>query len=304
MIKKTAIIGMGALGLLYADQITTGLQDKSAVTFVMDDDRAKRHEKDSYTINGEEKHFQVKRPGEVSPFDLVIVAVKYNELKSALDVMAPCVGEETIILSVMNGITSEEIIGERFGREKVLTTVAQGMDAMRDGTTLRYTKCGNLHIGQLPSDRPTNLREVVDFFTKASVPHIVEEDILYRLWFKFMLNVGINQTCMVFDTTYGVATDPSTKAYETMMGAMDEVRQMAERKGVTLTKEDMATCVKIEKTLDPEGYPSMSQDRYAGRRSEVDMFAGEVIRMGKAYGIPTPCNDFFLARVREIEAAY
>lgn len=57
-------------------------------------------------------------------FDLVIVAVKYNSLASALETMKNCVGPDTIIISVLNGISSEKIIGERFGMDKMLMTVA------------------------------------------------------------------------------------------------------------------------------------------------------------------------------------
>lgn len=304
MIQNVSIIGMGALGLLYADQITSGLQNMDMVQFVMDPERADRHRRDTYTINGETKQFRIVSSAEAHPADLVIVAVKYGSLPEALDTMASSVDAHSIIISVMNGVTSENIIAERYGASRIVHTVAQGMDAMRDGTTLRYTQCGALRIGTADNTLVPLVDEVEDLFIRAKVPYVRESDILYRLWFKYMLNIGINQTCMVFDTNYGVATTPGTESNEKMIGAMREVVKVAAAKGIRLTEADLQQCIEIEKTLDPEGFPSMAQDRKAGRKSEVDMFAGEMIRMADDLGIDVPYNRFFYEKVKEIEAAY
>lgn len=304
MIKTVSIIGMGALGLMYADQLITGLDTNIEVNFVMDENRAARHLNDIYTINNEIKRFDITTYEDAKPVDLIIVAVKFTDLPAAIDSMTNCVGPETIILSVMNGISSERIIAERYGWNKMIYSVAQGMDAMRDGSTLRFTKTGNLHIGATDAEMQVRLSKVQELFEAANLPHIVEEDIMYRLWFKFMLNVGINQTCMVYDTDYGTSTTPTTDAYATCSGAMKEVVALAPFNNVKLTDEDVEKAMTILRTLDPKGYPSMAQDRKAGRKSEVDMFAGEVLRQSKLYNIPTPINEDLYKRVMEIEKQY
>ena len=72
-IKQVAIVGMGALGLLFGDRIAKNMGNES-VCFVADSDRVKRYANTVFTINGEEKHFIVKSKEEVTPVDLVIVA--------------------------------------------------------------------------------------------------------------------------------------------------------------------------------------------------------------------------------------
>jgi len=302
--KTVNIIGMGALGLLYADQITKGLGDNDVVSFVMDEERAKRHKNDTYSINGVKKNFNIVSTAEAKEADLVIVAVKYTALEEALNVMETSVGRNTIIVSVMNGVTSERIIAKRYGMDKLIYCVAMGMDAMRDGTTLKYTQSGKLRIGGTDEAMNKRADAVESFFKTAGVDYVREEDILYRMWFKYMLNVGVNQTCMVYDTTYGVATSDGTEPNVKMVGAMHEVVEIAGKKGINLTEADLQQCIDIERTLDPEGYPSMAQDRKASRKSEVDMFAGEMIRMGQEYGVDVPFNRFFYEKVKEIEAEY
>lgn len=298
-IKRTAIVGMGALGLLYGGHIAKAGE---VVDYLLDEERYQTYQGRTFTCNGEKMDVRFRKSTEVTPYDLVIVAVKYNSLPSALDTMAAAVDEHTILLSVMNGIDSEELISERYGRENIVYTVAQGMDAMRSGSALVYTRMGELHIGRLPDQSPEPLAAVVAFFDKIAMPYLEEEHILYRMWAKWMLNVGINQTCMVYDTTYYGATRGETPR-KVLVGAMQEVIDLSRHTGVNLEQSELAFYLKLLDTLDPNGYPSMEQDRKAGRRTEVEMFAGTVLRMAERYGMEAPYNRFLYDRVQEIEGA-
>ena len=171
MIQNTLIIGMGALGLLYADIIAKA-KGQDAVAFVMDEQRLAKYKDTTFTINGEGKQFRMISDKEAKPADLLIVAVKYNGLRPALETMKACVDGHTIIISVMNGIDSEEIIAEAFGKEHMIYTVAQAMDAMKFGDDLSYTKRGELRIGVIEESQIENLRAVAEFFEeyKCHIP--------------------------------------------------------------------------------------------------------------------------------------
>ncbi len=301
-IKDTAIIGMGALGVLYGSHIRKQCKN-DAVCFVMDEMRAEKYKDAVVTCNGEKQQFRIVADSEAKPVDLVIVAVKYTGLHEALEVMKNCVGENTTIISVLNGISSEEIIGARYGMEKIVYTVAQGMDAMKFANVLNYTRMGNLHIGKTKDCDPERFDALVRFFEAIRLPYIHEEDILYRMWGKFMLNVGINQTCMVYQTTYSGALSRGA-ANRTLIAAMREVIALANAEGVALSEKDLNDYIEVIKTLKPEGTPSMGQDRINKRASEVELFAGTVIALAKKHGLYVPENKFLLERVREIEKGY
>ncbi len=301
-IQKTAIVGMGALGMMYGAHIQRAA-GKSAVVFVMDSARFQRHQNDTYTVNGVRQDFAIRDCTAEAPADLVIVATKYNGLAAALDVMENIIGENTVILSVMNGITSEGIIAARFGDQNLVHCVALGMDAMREGTHLTYTKKGKLQIGIVDEKQKPALLRVARFFDRIEMPYSIEEDILHAMWGKFLLNVGINQTCMVYETTYQGALE--TPAYfEAMTAAMREVIAIAHKEGVRLTEEDVKRYLKVLRTLQPDGYPSMRQDALAQRKSEVELFAGTVLKIAEKHGVPAPTNAFFARKIREMEAAY
>ena len=240
----------------------------------------------------------------MEPVDLVIVAVKYNGLPSAIETMKSCVGKDTIILSVMNGIDSEEMIAEAYGKEHLIYTVAQGMDAMKFGDALHYTKEGELRIGVVEEAQKKNLEEVCYYFDDIQMPYTAEDDILKRMWGKFMLNVGVNQTCLAYSTNYAGTLAEGTEENKMFVTAMEEVIALANAYGIGLTRDDLDYYVKIIGTLSPTGVPSMRQDGIAKRYSEVEMFAGTVRRMAKEKGMKTPANDLLYDKIKAIEATY
>ena len=301
-IKNVSIIGMGALGLMYGAHISDHLS-ADAVTFIMDNKRFEKYENTTFTVNEKAYQFQMASANEAKAADLLIVAVKYTGLEEALDVMKNCIGPDTIIISVLNGISSESIIASRYGMNQIIHTVAQGMDAMKFQNSLHYTQMGELHIGITESSRQPLLECLAQFFDQIKMPYVTENDILYRMWGKFMLNVGINQTCMVYDTNYAGALAEG-EANRTMVAAMREVLSLANLEGVQLSEKDLTFYVNLLHTLSPEGMPSMAQDRINKKYSEVDMFAGAVMELAKKHNMFVPTNLYLYQKAKEIEAGY
>ncbi len=294
-------MGMGALGLLFGQMINENNKDGENF-FLMDEDRRKRHENDVYRINGREVHFPVRVPEECEgkKADLLMIATKYDSLRDAIKLSQCVVCEDTVIVSLLNGINSEEIISETFDRRRIIDCVPIGMDAMRDGSSLKYTKTGKLQIGARYDDQKEGLALLEDFFEKVSLPFEVCDDIVHAMWNKFMINVGINQACMVYEASYSQVLGGET-AFKDLMGAMREVTAVARKAGVNLTEDDLNADMEILKSLDPDGYPSMRQDAVAKRKTEVEMFAGEMIRLSKIYNVPVPVNEKFYQKIREME---
>ncbi len=289
-IKTTAVYGLGALGMLFGSQLQKTYGPEN-VKFVMDSPRFARHKSDRYTINDEPFAFSLVDLADVTaPSDLVIVAVKGPDLAAVVDQIAPSVGPDTILISLMNGISSEDLLAEKYGRSHILDCIAIGMDAMREGTQLHYTKPGKIQFGSRDGSQTEETAALEQYLSAAGIPHEVRNDIRTAMWRKFLLNVGVNQACTIYETDYGHVTTPGPVCEE-MKEAMREVIRIAEAEGIVLTEDDIVAAIELEKTLKPDGYPSMRQDALAGRQTEVDLFAGTVIAKGKAHGIPTPVNE-------------
>lgn len=302
MIKRIGIVGMGALGLLYANWVKESNLGV-VVDFVMDEKRYQRNQDVIYKINNQTVDFTKVPCTQVKPYDLVIVAVKATALTSALDVMENMVDEHTTIISVLNGITSEKIIGQRFDSNQVLYAIAQGMDAVKFENELTYTNRGHLLLGVNNKEQEARLQELTAFFDQVKLTYYVKEDILHHLWAKFMLNVGINQICMVYDTNYGGAMEPG-ESHEMMIKAMKEVIELSKYEGIDLGLQDLQFYLDLIATLDPLGLPSMAQDAKSRRYSEVELFSGTVLNLAKKHHLQMPTNEFLYQRIKEIESKY
>ncbi|ULT57913.1 ketopantoate reductase family protein [Neobacillus drentensis] len=300
VIKKVSIIGLGALGILFGNQLAKKLP-RTDLRIIADQDRIQRYKEDGVFCNGERCDFNYVMPQEVcEPADLLIIAVKFNGLDDAIQAVKQHVGEKTIILSLLNGITSEEIIGEAYGRDKILYCVAQGMDAVKVENQLTYDHIGMICFGGNETEKVNILAE---FFEQVEIPYEVDPDMLKRLWGKFMLNVGVNQTVAVFESNYG-AVQLEGPARTMMISAMREVMSLSEKVGVRLSEEDLVYWLKVLGTLSPDGKPSMAQDVEARRFSEVELFSGTVVKLGKRYNVPTPVNQVLYQQIKLTESQY
>ena len=124
-----------------------------------------------------------------------------------------------------------------------------------------------------------------------------------RMWGKFMLNVGVNQTVAVFGPDYGAVQQYGWQR-DTMIAAMREVIALSCFEGVHLTEDDLRYWLGILATLNPKGKPSMRQDVEAKRPSEVGLFSGAVLEIGKRHSLDVPVNRMLFGRIEEIEAQY
>ena len=277
-IKTSALIGLGALGILFGRKMP-------GVQVIADENRIARYSAEPVVCNGEACSFRYVTPAEGKPVDLLLVAVKATVLEQAIQDIAKFIGPDTVILSVLNGITSEEHIDAAYPGH-TLWSVAIGMDATRTGRTLVFNQAGKIQFGE------------------CGIANEPCGDILYKQWNKLMVNDGLNQAAAAFDQPYGGLRQPG-EAQDMMRAAMQEVIRLANLEGVPLPPDnDVQFIDAMMPTFNPEGMPSMRQDVLAKRPTEVEEFAGVVRQRAKKYGMPTPANDFFYTRIREIEAGY
>jgi 2-dehydropantoate 2-reductase len=89
-----------------------------------------------------------------------------------------------------------------------------------------------------------------------------------------------------------------------MESAMREVMAVAEAQKVQLSQADLVNWFSVLSGLSPEGRPSMLQDVEAKRKTEVEMFAGKMIELGKVFHIPVPVNEAFFRIIRVMEEHY
>ena len=183
----------------------------------------------------------------------------------------------------------------------MLGCVALGMDANRAGTALTFSRPGRLQLGQLADGQDAAVDETAAFLSTAGLKVECMGNIRRALWSKFMLNVGINQTCMVYDIPYGPALHQKPYS-DDLRQAMREVVVISQAEGIGLNETDLQQAIDLIDTLDPQASPSMRQDFLAGRKTESELFCGTVLEYARRHGIETPVNLRYQNLIHQIEA--
>jgi 2-dehydropantoate 2-reductase len=299
-IHSVALVGLGALGILFGTPLSKvpGVE----LTVLADAGRIERYRKEGVTFNGEPVNFHFSTPEDAKPADLVLFGVKYSALEAAMDIASPAIGKNTILVSLLNGIISEEVLDARWPGQ-VLWEVSTDMDATRVGRALVCHARGKIQIGERDGQLTPRLETVAALFQRAGITTEVREDILFRQWFKLMVNVGVNQASAAFDVPYGGLVQEG-EARQAMLGAMEEVIQVSGLEGCPLPADAATGWVPLLEGFNPTGMPSLRQDVLAKRPTEVELFSGTILRCAAKHGLPCPVNQMLYDRIRAIEAAY
>lgn len=299
-ITNVAIIGAGAMGAAYASRFFDA--PGFSTVLVARDHRCDLLKTQGLTVNGKHYSIPVVHPDEKPPAaDLVLVALKAHHLSDAVNDLKNLVGDDTQFVSVMNGLDSEERLGAVYGMDKVLYAIAVGIDALRQGPSVTYTNPGKIYFGEaensVPAERVLRVREAFD---RAGIASEIPADMMRMLWWKFMINVGINQASAVMRVPYGIFQS-SPDAQALMKTLMREVVAVAHRAGVNLGEKDIDDWSGVLNTLSPHGKTSMLQDIEAGRKTEVESFAGTMVELSRKYAVPAPANEVLFSIIRVLE---
>ncbi|MFA9381428.1 MAG: ketopantoate reductase family protein [Acetanaerobacterium sp.] len=301
--KKIALIGAGAIGTVYARHLHDEYANNFAV--VAAGARAERLRQSGITLNETSFFPRVISPQEPDfTADLILVCVKNYHLSQAIKEIRGLVGEHTVILPVLNGITARDLILAAYPQNHVLYGLALYIDAIRTPDGVINTNDGIIQLGNADNTTPApEVQAVSDCLTEAGIGIQVCPDMIRTIWKKWMLNVGCNQVTAITRTNFNrLTTIPESQSL--FHDAMMEVVSLAAAAGVSLTQEDALEFEELMKTFSPQGKTSMLQDVEAGRITEVDSFGGTVIELGRQFGVPTPVNDVLYRIIKSIEQMY
>ena len=287
-ITNVFVCCIGAVGSIYADKIEKFTPQNLRV--LVDEARLERYKKNPTVFNGRVLDFNYILPNDTSfKADLIIIATKFDGLNDVIKNIKNFVYDDTVILSLLNGVTSEKIIAKTYGREKLLYSYFIGHSAIRDGRNITHDDVNTIVYGSENSNDFENVERIQDFFEQAGINYLIPDDIIHSLWLKYMLNVSANQTTAILRMNFGEMLE-NDKCMDFAINVMKEVQAIAKAEGVRNTESMINETIEHLHTMIPEGKTSMLQDVEAGRKTEVEMFAGTVIKLGKEFGIPTPYN--------------
>lgn len=294
------LVGLGAIGASFGAQFVKHKQADFKV--LVNEERFSRYQAEGVRVNREMVDFDYLVPSTQAPkADLIILATKYHQLVEALDLIEPVVGHHTQILSLLNGINSEDIIAGRYGWHRTVYGLCFGIDAVRENGEIWYGNLGRIVFGEADNTIHSERIDLIEkVFKRNGIPYEIPDDFLRVQWRKFMINVGNNLTSAIMLAPYGVYQQiPEARAV--MIDVMKEVMLIANAKGIALGQSDIDGYLEMLPSFEPHGKSSTHQDMEANRKTEVEMFAGTVCSLGEELGIATPLCDFMLKTIRTME---
>lgn len=296
-IKKISLIGLGAMGVFFAPRLQAAFGADFRI--IAEGERKRRLETKGVTVNGVNYRFPIVTPDIANdPADLILIGVKGYSLDQAIADIRNQVGPDTLILSLLNGVESEEKLIASFGEEHILYAFMRMSVVMKDGTADFDPYWGKVHFGERwnqPGAYSERVLAVKAVFDLADIPYEIDDDMLKGIWFKYMCNIGENMTCALLGVPFG-SFRVSEHANWFRVEGMREVARIAQKKGIAVGEDEIALQNRTILTLPYSNKPSTLQDLEAGKHTEIEMFAGTVVRMGREVGVPTPlCQAFYHA---------
>ena len=299
-IRKVIIYGLGSIGSIFAVQISKYKEIETKV--LIDEERYNRYKKEPTIFNNEPYIFNYILPSYTNfKADLIIIATKNAGLKSAIRDIGNFIQDNTIIISLLNGITSEEEIAKIYGSNKVITSFYIGHSSIRDGRNIKQDGIYKIVVGITKEQENNKLKRLIDFFERTKINYEVSKQIENEYWKKFIINVGINQLSAVTELTLKEIKKDKKLTF-LLKGIMKEAENIA---AVCNIKEHAKIYKEAEKFLLEEiddAFPSMLQDIIAKRETEVDIFAGTIIKLGEKYNIETPLNKDIYKIIKDKES--
>lgn len=314
---KITVVGPGALGCLIGGFLAKTGED---VWFLdKHSERATKLRDDGIKIEGISGEHNVKvkatcESKETGTSDLVIICVKSYDTETAIKNIKSIISDDTLVLTLQNGLGNIEIIGEIVGQEKVIGGItSHGSTSLGDGH-IRHAGRGETIIGrwyqassrkgvkkwQIPRRR---LEEVASVLRKANFETKVSDNIKEIIWSKLIINVGINALTAVTHLKNGDLLEHEWSK-DIMRQAVLEATKVAKRRRISLTYSDPIKKVESVCSSTADNLSSMLQDVLRKKKTEIDYINGAIVSEGESLEIPTPVNSILTNLVKAVESSY
>lgn len=292
--RTVALIGAGAVGAFFIRGLSNVLGDNFCV--IAEGERAERLREKGLVINGEQVFPHVCTPEEATGADLILITTKYNGFHEILDSVKLMTAPHTVVVSALNGIDSEETLAEVIGEEHLLNAF-MFVQSTRVGNTIDYNlDAKGLIFGDKNTPEKTSQADALDrLLTKAGIAHRFSPDIYTEQWQKFALNISNNLPQAILNVGFEAYIDsPHVRFIHDQL--FDEAIRVAAAYGITIEYEENK-----HGRVRPDARFSTLQDIDAGRPTEIDMFAGALMRKADAVGIEVPYTTFAYHAIRVLE---
>jgi 2-dehydropantoate 2-reductase len=302
---KIAMMGSGAMGGLFGGLLVRSGEEVWLVGNKKEQIDQIRSAGLTFEEKGEIQIIPMKATldaASVGKADVVIFFVKTYDTQVAVSDALVLEKEDTIFLTLQNGLGNEEVICQKIDRKKVMLGITGHGATLLGPGHIRHAGWGKTFIGELDHRMTDRARRIAQTFSEAGIETEVSSNIHGQVWEKLLVNVGINALTALTGFKNGQLLDyPETSGL--MERLVVEAEEVARRKGIRL-EEDPIEKVRRVAEATKENRSSMGQDVDRRQKTEIDAINGAVVREAQALGIPVPFNQAVTDLVKAIEKSF
>ncbi|MFS7244409.1 2-dehydropantoate 2-reductase [Rahnella inusitata] len=287
---RILVVGAGATGGYFGARLAQAGQD---VTFLLREKRALAVQEHGLTVHSPhgDFHFQptVLQASQLTgPYDLILLTVKSFGLEAAMKDIAPVVGEQTMILPVLNGMKHMETLSLRFGEHALiggLCKINATLDA--EGHIHQMTPMHQIFYGELSGDKSERILRVDQAFQNAGFEAFLSETIISDLWEKWLLLSSFGAiTCTMRGNIGQVASAPGGKEF--VLGIVNEALTTMKAFGYAERAAAVAKTKEAVTDKNSQQTSSMYRDMTQGNAVEADQIVGDLVERAIRVGIHVP----------------
>ena len=298
---KIAIMGTGGVGGYYGGLLAQSGQD---VTFIARGAHLRAIREEGLKVKSVHGDFTVSpakatdTPARVGPMDMILFATKTYQTDEAAQLIKPLVAQNTVVVSLQNGIDEADRIARVVGMEHMLggvTWLSAAIEA--PGLIGQYSQFRRITLGEFSGEATPRLKAALDALKATGSTVEVSDVILKVLWTKFVFIAPVMAMGSLTRVTFGEYRNVP-EARTVLTDAISEVVAVAKAKGVTLDKDVVDTTLAFIDSSAPGIKPSMQRDVELGKPSELEAMIGAVVRLGAEHNVPTPAMKFAYAMLK------
>jgi 2-dehydropantoate 2-reductase len=260
-----------------------------------------------------------RTPEEIGICDLVMIALKTTANDLFPKLLPPLVGPKTAVLTLQNGLGSEEALAKLFGPERVMGGLCFVCLNRVEPGVIEHIAHGKIVMGEFSGYPEPRTHDIAWAFKHAGIPISVAENLACAHWEKLVWNIPFNglgvASCAGLEamndvrergapiqkrgpclTTDRLLADAGWESW--VRGLMLEVIAAGKAKGLAL--DESLADEQIEKTRIMAAYkPSTLLDFERGQPLELETLFLEPLRQARAARVEAPR----LARLCEVLSA-
>lgn len=293
-IKKVLLIGLGGVGTVYANLIS---KNKNIdLKILADNKRIEAYKKNPRTLNNKPCLFSYLQLGDTFNPDLIILSTKSTGLKTAVESIKSYVNKNTLILSFINGITSEEYLAQYFSEEQIIPSYIICHTIFRENNNINHDGITKIVWGDKFNNK-NNINSLKQFFKETNLENVYSNYIQKDLLEKFCFNCCVNQISAITGYTFAQMQNDKS-CLDEMKYISTEINAIANAMGIKDINLVQSTFAKLKEMI-PDGKTSMLQDFENKRTPEIDLFGEVVIKLAKKYKIDVPYNLRLYSSLKE-----